>query len=202
MVPFARLLDALNQVPDPRRAQGLRYPLPHLLLFTVLAILSGATSYRAICTFIRERNALLQELFGMGLRSVPAVNTLRDVLHKLDGPSLEVALRGHAEALLLAPADPAPDAAPRRRPVVALDGKTLRQSFDHLNDRQAAQVLSAFAGEHALILAQMEIDDTSNEIPAVQAMIRSLGLSGVIFTVDAMHCQKKPFRSLPIPTMR
>lgn len=190
MVPFARLLDALRQVPDPRRTQGLRYPLPHLLLFAVLAILRGATSYRSIRTFIGERNAMRQELFAVGLTSVPAVNTLRDVLHKLDADALEAAFRRHAEALLLAPSDPAPAAAPRRRPVLALDGKTLRHSFDHLNDRQAAQVLSAFAGEHALILGHLEIDDTSNAIPAVEAMIRRLGVSGVIFTVDAMHCQK------------
>ena len=46
MVPFSRLLAAMSEVPDPRRAAGKRYPLAPLLLFTVLALLSGATSYR------------------------------------------------------------------------------------------------------------------------------------------------------------
>jgi hypothetical protein len=50
MVPFSRLLTALRDVTDPRRAQGKRYPLPHLLLFTVLALMSGARSYRGIIT--------------------------------------------------------------------------------------------------------------------------------------------------------
>lgn len=52
MVPFARLLAALQDIPDPRRAQGKRYPLPYLLLFSVLAVLSGARYYRGILTFL------------------------------------------------------------------------------------------------------------------------------------------------------
>lgn len=205
MVPFGRLLDALSQIPDPRRAQGQRYPLPHLLLFLVLAIMSGATSYRAMRTFIRERNATLAALYGVGLRAVPALNTVRDLLHRLDADALEAVFRHHAEGLVTAAAsdDASDDAAPapRSRPVIALDGKALRQSFDRVNDRKAAHVLSAFASDSALILAHMEVDDKSNEIPAVEAMIRSLGLSGVIFTVDAMHCQKKHSRPRPTPAM-
>src|SRR3712207_5010409 len=79
---------------------------------------------------------------------------------------------------------------PGRRPVVALDGKTLKGSFDHLNDRKAAQALSAFASEAALLLAHAEIEDKSNEIPAAQHLIAELGLIGVLFTADALHCQK------------
>ena len=52
MAPFSNLLAALQDVPDPRRAQGKRYPLAYLLLFTVLALLSGAKSYRGIITFL------------------------------------------------------------------------------------------------------------------------------------------------------
>ena len=76
------------------------------------------------------------------------------------------------------------------QPVIALDGKTLRGSFDHFNDRKAAQTLTAFASAAAIVLAHIEIDDKSNEIPAAQQMIRELGLTGVVFTADAMHCQK------------
>ena len=56
MVPFSNLVAALGDVPDPRRAQGKRYPLPHLLLFTVLALLSGAKSYGGIISpLLRSR---------------------------------------------------------------------------------------------------------------------------------------------------
>ena len=73
---------------------------------------------------------------------------------------------------------------------MALDGKTLKDSFDHFYDQKAAQALSAFASDAAILLAHTEIDVKSNEIPAAQQMIAVLGLSGVLFTADALHCQK------------
>jgi hypothetical protein len=183
MVPFGRLLNALNEVPDPRRAEGKRYPLAPLLLFTVLALLSGATSYRRIIIFLDQRRVVLNTLFAVSLKRAPSINTVRTVLQDLDGNALEQAFRRHAEGLL-------PATEPGRMPVIALDGKTLKGSFDHLNDRKAAQSLSAFASEAAILLAHSEIDVKSNEIPAAQRMIAELNLSGVLFTADALHCQK------------
>ena len=97
MVPFAHLLNALEDINDPRRPQGKRYKLSHLLLFCVFGILGGATSYRSIRTFIRERNDILDELYGVGLRKVPAVNTIRNVIHALTATHLEDIFRRHAQ---------------------------------------------------------------------------------------------------------
>jgi DDE_Tnp_1-associated len=184
MVPFSRLLAAMSEVPDPRRAAGKRYPLAPLLLFTVLALLSGATSYRHIICFLEQRRLVLNALFGCTLKRAPSLNTLRTLLRTLDRDALEDAFRQHARGLLPPATGP--------MPVVALDGKTLKGSFDHLNDRKAAQALSAFASDAAILLAHSEIDIKSNEIPAAQQMIAELGLTGVLFTADALHCQKKP----------
>ena len=181
MVPLAGLLAALQEIPDPRRRQGQRYSLAPLLLFSVLAVLAGATSHRRIRPFIGVHRERLNAVFGAGFRRAPAVNTLRALLHALDPAELEAAFRRHAEQL--------GDATAPGRRVVALDGKTLRGSFDHLDDRAAAQVLSAFAGEAALILAHQEIAE-GDEIAAAQALIEQLGLRGVLFTADALHCQK------------
>jgi hypothetical protein len=74
--------------------------------------------------------------------------------------------------------------------VVALDGKTLRRSFDHLNDEAAAHVLGAFACDAALVLAHREVRDAPDEVPAAQALIGDLGVRGVLLTADALHCQK------------
>ena len=82
--------------------------------------------------------------------------------------------------------------------VVALGGKTLERSFEHLDDRAAAQVLSAFASEAALILAHREIAE-GDEIAAAQALIEALGVRGVLFTADALHGQKKPSRARRTP---
>jgi len=76
--------------------------------------------------------------------------------------------------------------------VVAFDGKTLRGSFDNFADTRAAHLVSAFAADSALVLGHLEIDDKSNEIPAVQRLLGELGLAASVVTVDALHCQKKP----------
>src|ERR671926_883203 len=77
MVPFAGLLAALQGIPDPRRRQGQRYSLAHLLLFSVLAVLTGATSYRRIRLFIGVHRERLNATFGARFRRAPAVNALR-----------------------------------------------------------------------------------------------------------------------------
>src|SRR4051812_49673758 len=97
MVPFAGLLAALDRIPDPRRAQGKRYPLAHLLLFSVLAVLAGATSYRRIRLFIGVHRERLDATFGARFRRAPAVNTLRALLHALDPAELGAAFRPHAQ---------------------------------------------------------------------------------------------------------
>src|SRR5947209_17094739 len=99
MVPFAGLLAALEGIADPRRRQGRRYPLAPLLLFSVLAVLAGATSYRGILTFIGVHRERLNAVFGARFRRAPAVNTLRGLFLALDPAELEAAFREHARAL-------------------------------------------------------------------------------------------------------
>ena len=137
-MPFSLLLTALAEIRDPRRPQGRRYALAPLLLFSVLAVLAGATSYQGIITFIDVHRERLNTEFGVCFRRAPALNTLRNLFLALDPADLEAAFRRHACHL-----DKRIGAEGWR--TVALDGKTLRGSFDHLHDQPAAHVLSAFA---------------------------------------------------------
>ena len=82
---------------------------------------------------------------------------------------------------------------------VAIDDKTLRRSFDNFLDRRAAHILSAFASDTALVLAHLDCDEKSNEIPAVQTLLGSLALTGSVVAVVAMHCQQKRSSRLPAP---
>src|SRR5918912_1069796 len=169
MMPFASLLAALDEIQDPRRPQGRRYTLAHLLLFSVLAVLAGATSYQSIITFMSVHRESLNAIFGAHFRRAPAVNTLRNLFLALDPADLEAAFRRHAR---------------------------------HLDDRTAAHVLSAFASDAALILAHQEVDGSPEEVPAVPDLIAELGLTGVLFTADALHCQKgaspvRPRQAMP-----
>jgi hypothetical protein len=187
MRSFDQLLGLLSNIPDPRRAEGKLYKLQHVLLFSILAIVTGGNSYRSIVTFIEVHRRRLNAAFGLCWRRAPAHTSIRYILQGLDPQAVEQAFRRHAAGLCDAAADPT-------RRIVALDGKTLRQSFDNFNDRKAAQVLHAFEVEAGLVLAHIDIADKSNEIPAAQQLLGELNLAHSIVTLDAMHCQKKPSR--------
>ena len=181
-----KFLKLLSQINDPRRAQGKKWQLGPVLLVTILAILSGATSYRKVHRFIETHRKRLNQTFRFGWKSVPAYSAIRIILRGLDPSEVERVFRAHAAGLSQTEASKEVDT----MPVIAIDGKTLRHSFDAFNDRKAAHVLSAFAVDEALILGHLEVDEKSNEIPAAQAMIEALALEGRLFTLDAMHCQK------------
>lgn len=193
MSAFSPLLDLLADIPDPRRAEGKLYQLPHVLLFSILAIVTGCNSYRGIVTFIDVHRLRLNAAVSIKWRKAPAHTAIRYILQGLDPAAVEQVFRRHAALLQAASAMPGQGS-------IALDGKTLRGSFDKFRDRTAAQLLSAFATDTALVLAHIDIAEKSNEIPAAQTLLAELGLApGTIVTLDALHCQKNISKSLIYP---
>ncbi len=194
MAAFSPLLDMLTDVPDARRAEGKLYKLPHVLLFSILAIVTGCDSYRGIVTFIDVHRHRLNAAFSLKWKRAPAHTAIRYILQGLDPAAVEAVFRRHAALLQAARAAPGPGS-------IALDGKTLRGSFDKFRDRTAAQVLSAFATDTSLVLAHVDIAEKSNEIPAAQSLLAELGVAnGAIVTLDALHCQKNISRLPHKPT--
>ena len=189
---FEPLLSLFATIADPRRAEGKLYQLPHVLLFSIFAMVSGANSYRGIRTYVKVHRKELNKAFKIKWKRPPAHTAIRYILQGLSATDVEKVFREHAANLNLAPGG-------AKARVIAFDGKTLKSSFDNFNDIKAKQVLSAFAVDTALVLAHIEIDEKSNEIPAVQKLLEELDLAGHIVTCDAMHCQKKLSRPPPPP---
>lgn len=183
MSPFSHLLDLFGTIPDPRRAEGKVYKLPQMLLFSILAVMAGANSYRAIHSFIDVHLPRLKDAFGLKWRRAPAYTSVRNVLIRLDPVDLERVFRIHAAVL-------AEQRACEGVRVVAFDGKTLRGSFDHFSESAAVHLVSAFETTSGLILGHIEVGEKENEIPAVPELLADLGLAQRLATVDAMHCQK------------
>jgi hypothetical protein len=181
----ASLLEILRSVPDHRRREGQRFELSTVLLYAILAMVAGANSYRQLHEFIRIHRQRLNEAFNLSLRYAPSYSGLRLILQGIDSAALEEAFRRHASAL---PTPAAHDGAT----AVAVDGKTLRGSFDAFCDRKAAHMLSALRQADQIVLGHLMIDEKSNEIPAAPELIEALGLKGCLFTLDAEHCQKNP----------
>jgi hypothetical protein len=177
------LLEVLRSIPDHRRAEGKRFDLATVLLYTILGMVAGANSYRQMHEFIRVHRQRLNAAFGLALRYAPSYTGLRDILQGIDPNALETAFRAHASSM-------APASAPEGMGAIAVDGKTLRGSFDAFTDQKAAHMLSALRHVDQIVLGHLMVGEKSNEIPTAPELIETLGLKGCVFTLDAEHCQK------------
>jgi hypothetical protein len=171
----------LFKVKDHRRKQGRRYELGHILLFTILAILSGADSYRKVQKFMVAHYDPLNATFDLNWKRMPAYTSIREIIQGTSGAELEQSFRQYSAVLAEKEG---------QEQFIGCDGKVLRGSFDRFEDKKAVQILSVFASNSQIILAHEEIATKTNEIPTAQRLMTELGLSGYIFTFDALHCQK------------
>lgn len=144
--------------------------------------MSGADSYRKIHAFIEMHYTTLDDIFDLNWKGRPSHTTIRYIIRGVSGNEIEKSFREYSAELA---------ANGKGKRVVSFDGKVLRGSFDHFKDQKAVQILSAFLTESDIILAHEEIATKTNEIPTAQEMIKRLGLTGCIFTFDAINCQVK-----------
>jgi hypothetical protein len=179
------LLEILRSIPDRRRAEGKRFDLATVLLYAILGMVAGANSYRQMHEFIRVHRQRLNETFGLALRYAPSYTGLRGILQGVDPNALETAFRTHANAMA-----PASASASAGMVAIAVDGKTLRGSFDAFADKKAAHMLSALRHADQIVLGHLMVAEKSNEIPTAPELIEALGVKGCVFTLDAEHAQK------------
>jgi hypothetical protein len=183
------LLDILRAIPDHRRAEGKRFDLATVLLYTILGMIAGANSYRQMHEFLRVHRQRLNEAFGLSLRYAPSYTGLRGILQGVDAKGLEAAFRAHASSLTST-------AAAAGTVAIAVDGKTLRGSFDAFADKKAAHMLTALRHADQIVLGHLMVGEKTNEIPTAPELIEALGVKGCVFTLDAEHCQKNRSNAL------
>ncbi|MBB4199982.1 hypothetical protein GGD83_003809, partial [Rhodoblastus sphagnicola] len=115
-------------------------------------MVAGANSYRQLHEFIRIHRQRLNKAFKLNLRYAPSYSGLRLILQGIDPTALEEAFRRHAASLPTQPSNDGPT-------VIAVDGKTLRGSFDAFCDRKAAHMLSALRQADQIVLGHFMVDE-------------------------------------------
>jgi predicted transposase YbfD/YdcC len=82
--------------------------------------------------------------------------------------------------------------------VIAIDGKTLRSSFERgaREEKGAIHMVSAWSSKAKMVLGQVRTEEKSNEITAIPELLKLLELKGCIVTIDAMGCQKTIAKSI------
>src|SRR5512147_2133112 len=170
---------------DPRVKQTRLHELLDIVTIAIGAVVARADSWEHIEQFAQAKRPWL-ETFLARPNGIPSHNTIARVFAQLDPDEFRDAFLGWIGALQ--------EATGRR--VVAIDGKTLRRSFDRAKGKSALHLVHAWATANHLLLGQVAVDDKSNEITAIPELLRMLELSGAIVTIDAMVCQKEIARTI------
>ena len=171
-------LDHFKGLPDPRQRGKITYPLGEVLLLCLLAALGGAETFVDIARFGEKKIDLLRR-FRPFRDGTPSHDHLGDIFATLDAEAFQRCFVSWVAALTGVPAE-----------VVAIDGKTLRRSYQKKGAKAPIHMVSAFAARQRLVLGQVKVADKSNEIVAIPALLDMMTIAGAIVTIDAMGCQR------------
>ena len=175
--PAVRLQDHFASLTDPRRRK-VTYPLVNVVTIAVCAVICGADDLVAIATWGRLKRDWLATILDLEA-GIPSHDRFNAIFQALDPGAFEKCLLNWIAELHEATAGQ----------VVAIDGKTLRGSFDKASGKSAIHMVSAWATANRLSLGQVVVDAKSNEITAIPALLKLLELKGCLVTIDAMGCQ-------------
>jgi predicted transposase YbfD/YdcC len=177
--PLSGVLRHFQAVPDPRRF-NVTYTLPQLLSCTLMAVLCRCDDYEEIAGWVAARHAWLVQVLALPAERTPCRKTFERLFRRLDPTAL-----GRCFMQLTARLAEA-----TRGRLIAIDGKTLRGSFDQAHRQLPIHLVHAWDQANGLMLGQMVVDPNSNEITAVPALLELLDLRDAVVSLDAMHCQK------------
>ncbi|MGM0706032.1 MAG: ISAs1 family transposase [Bacteroidota bacterium] len=172
------LIDYFADLDDPRRENSTDYPLHEIIIITICAVVCGADGFTAIASFGRAKKDWLGSFLELE-NGIPSHDTIGRFFGLLDPGAFETRF---AEWVRDACEHTGGD-------VVAVDGKTLRRSYDRASGKAALHMVSAWASENGLTLGQVATDAKSNEITAIPDLLKVLDVAGCIVTIDAMGCQ-------------
>lgn len=186
--PRARpLLAVLQEIPDFRKAQGKRHPLPAILGMACAATLCGYRGYSAIAEWGRNYGAELAAALGFTHQQTPCVGTLHTIFTTIDSDLLDAKVGEWAEGILVTLATLEDDETGLEG--VAVDGKTLRGS--RKQGASYTHLLSAVSHRLGLPLGQEAVSEKTNEIPVMQDLLKNLMIDGRVFTMDALLTQRE-----------
>jgi len=176
---MARIEEHFADLPDPRRREGV-YPLVNIVVIALCAVISGADDFVAIARWARIKQAWLAKFLDLSA-GIPSHDRFNAIFQAIKPAEFEKCLLSWITALHEVTGGQ----------VVAIDGKTLRRSFDKAGSKSAIHMVSAWATANSISLGQVVVDEKSNEITAIPKLLEILEISGCLVTIDAMGCQKE-----------
>ena len=175
----ASIVTHFGSLEDPRDIRGKEHLLLDIITIAWCAVISGAEGWQDMAEYGRAKQDWLSTFLSLP-NGIPCGDTFGRVFARLDPEQMESCFISWINAMSeLLEAE-----------VVAIDSKTLRHSGDKGRGKAAIHLVSAWASANRLVLGQRQVDDKSNEITAIPALLRVLEIAGCIVTIDAMGCQR------------
>jgi predicted transposase YbfD/YdcC len=168
------------QLEDPRVERTRLHTLLDIVVIAICAVIAGAESWDDIALFGETKYAWFATFLDLP-NGIPSHDTFNRVFAALDPAQFRAGFASWVQAVM--PALP-----PQ---VIALDGKTVCGSEDRYQGKAAIHMVSAWASASRLVLAQVKVEEKSNEITALPELLSQLAIKGCVVTIDAMGCQRE-----------
>ena len=169
---------------DPRAAHKTAHNLTDIIMIAICAVICGADGWVDVAAWGRAKEEWLRTFLALP-NGIPSHDTFGRVFAMLSTEELEACFLSWIQTI-----------AKTVKGVVAIDGKTLRRSYDRASEKSAIHMVSAWASEQKVVLGQVKTQEKSNEITAIPELLNLLELNGCIVTLDAMGCQKEIARKI------
>lgn len=171
--------DHFAELPDPRTPINCQHLLIDVIVISVCGVLAGADGPAAIAQWAKAKQDWLRQHLELP-HGVPSHDTIGRILQRLNPLAFQQCFSAWLESFL--------DGSGVR--LLNIDGKTLRRSHDRKHKLGPLHVVSVWASEEGLTLAQVATAEKSNEITAIPVLLELVDIQGAIVTIDAMGCQK------------
>ena len=172
------LQNIFEAIEDPRVERTKQHRLIDIIIIAILGVLCGADGWVDIESFGKTKERWLKTFLDLP-NGIPSHDTFGRVFARIDPKQLETCFLTWVQSIN-----------EKINGVIAIDGKTLRRSHDRTKGKKALHMVSAWAYENRMVLAQVAVNEKSNEITAIPELLKLLALEGCIVTIDAMGTQR------------
>lgn len=176
---LSAFIEHFSTIPDVRQQSKVEHKLHDILLTLVVGVICGADGWEAIEEVAHNKVALLKK-YGSFENGIPVHDTIARVISAIAPDKLQHCFISWMKAAHIA----------TKGEVIAIDGKTVRGSYDKQSKKNAIHMVSAFAANNGVVLGQIKTAEKSNEITAIPQLLDLLDIKGSIVTIDAMGCQR------------
>ncbi len=178
--PKQTISDYFVDLEDPRIERTKRHKLIDLITIAICAVICGADSWVAIETYGKAKEEWLKGFLELP-NGIPSHDTFARIFALINPEKFAVCFLSWIKSVFIL----------TDGEVIAIDGKSLKHSYDKKAGNRAINMVSAWAVNNKLVLGQRKVDNKSNEITAIPELIKVLDIAGCIVTIDAIGCQKE-----------